>query len=467
MKEPAIYLGSRLRHLRRERGLTQVQMARDLEISPSYIALMERNQRPVTADILLRLARVYKIDFSSFSSSIGDEVFDQLRYVFQDPILNDLNVDNLEVVDVTRNFPNLAEALVRLHNAYRDKIYPSADGLHNCSSEQFYNVADPVLAVQDFISAKRNYFPRLDEAAERLSATIRQAGGLQQYIKSRHGLEIRRTCSTNLAGSNHHLDVGQKEIMLSDTLDVAGRNFELACQLATLEVEHLIHEALAEASFDSQTTIRRGIKALTAYFATALLMPYAEFAVATDERRYDVEALSVQFGTNFEQTAHRLTTLQRPGKERVPFFFMRVDKAGTVSKCINTDIFPVSRHGGTCPLWNIHDAFSFPDSVVTQWLEIDEERRFFSIARTVTRGGGAYNRPRTRHAVALVCEARYAKQSVYFSDRSVPTAATPIGVCCRLCQRKECAARSEPPIGHQLLPASANQTMPSSFYPTN
>ena len=69
-------------------------------------------------------------------------------------------------------------------------------------------------------------------------------------------------------------------------------------------------------------------RALAAYGAAALLMPYDKFAKAVEARHYDVEAIARSFGTSFEQTAHRLTTLNRPGQERVPFFFLRVDQAG-------------------------------------------------------------------------------------------------------------------------------------------
>ena len=63
-----LYLGPRLKRLRRELGLTQQAMAEDLAISPSYIALLERNQRPLTADLLLRLARTYRLDMADLAA---------------------------------------------------------------------------------------------------------------------------------------------------------------------------------------------------------------------------------------------------------------------------------------------------------------------------------------------------------------------------------------------------------------
>ena len=182
-------------------------------------------------------------------------------------------------------------------------------------------------------------------------------------------------------------------------------------------------------------------------------MPYDRFARAVESRRYDVEALSRQFGTSFEQTAHRLTTLNKPGQERVPFFFIRVDEAGNISKRLDGAGFPFAAHGGGCPLWSVHSVFRTPGEIVTQWLELPDGQRFFSIARTVASGGGSFARPRIYRAIALACAAEHAGKLAY-AEGSNPqaAAATPIGVTCRLCHRVACRARAVPPIGREILP---------------
>src|SRR3546814_13543584 len=109
------------------------------------------------------------------------------------------------------------------------------------------------------------------------------------------------------------------------------------------------------------------------------------------------------------QTAHRLTTLQKPGHERVPFFFIKVDPAGNVSKRLDGAGFPFARHGGGCPLWSVHQVFRTPGEIVTQWLELPDGERYFSIARTVTSGGGAYRSEERRVGKECVstCRSRW------------------------------------------------------------
>ena len=261
-----------------------------------------------------------------------------------------------------------------------------------------------------------------------------------------------------MVGSVRRLDRHHREILLDDELDNASQNFQLALQLAYLELGDEVDAVLGDGSFATENGERLTRRALAGYAAAALLMPYGAFARAVEARRYDVEALSRQFGASFEQTAHRLTTLQKPGDERVPFFFIRVDEAGNVSKRLDGAGFPFARHGGGCPLWNVHQAFRTPRQIVTQWLELPDGQRFFSIARTVTAGGGGFGKPRVERAIALGCAAEHAERLIYTQDHAGPDTATPIGVTCRLCHRSECTARSAPPIGRQILADDIRRT---------
>ncbi len=277
--------------------------------------------------------------------------------------------------------------------------------------------------------------------------------GIIEHLKVRHHLRVRRLPPEVMVGSTRRLDRHHEEVLLDDSLDTASQTFQLALQLAYLEMSGEIDAVLKEGSFATEGGERLTRRALASYAAAALIMPYSAFARAVEARHYDVEALARQFGASFEQTAHRLTTLQKPGQERVPFFFIRVDPAGNVSKRLDGAGFPFARHGGACPLWTVHQVFRTPRQIVTQWLELPDGQRFFSIARTVTAGGGGYGAQRVERAIALGCAAEHAGRLIYTrgQDLAAP-AATPIGVTCRLCHRTKCAARSAPPIGRQILP---------------
>ena len=357
----------------------------------------------------------------------------------------------------------MTEALLRLYTAYQQEQLALADrsadadkGGGNRSSD----APDPVAESRRFLTARRNSFPTLDDTAERLAQAVSGHDGLAGYLKDRHGLTTRRLPSEVMVDSTRRLDLHRKQILLDDGLDSASQHFQLALQLAYLEMRPEIDAVLQDGAFPTEGGERLTRRALASYAAAALLMPYSAFARAVEARRYDVEALARQFGTSFEQTAHRLTTLQKPGQERVPFFFIRVDPAGNISKRLDGAGFPFARHGGGCPLWSVHQVFRTPRQIVTQWLELPDGQRFFSIARTVTAGGGAFGAPRVERAIALGCAAEHAGRLIYTQDQPDPGAggATPIGVTCRLCHRTECTARSAPPIGRQILPDDLHRT---------
>ncbi len=458
--ERRLYVGPSLRRIRRDLGLTQADMAADLDISASYVALLERNHRPLSAEILLRLAQTYKLDVSALAGAgAGDEAV-RLQALLKDPIFADIDLPALETADVAANFPGVIEALFRLYTAYQEEQLALADrGVEagGAAGSRSTDASDPVAESRRFLAARRNSFPALDDAAERLAQVIGETDGLIGYLKARHKLKVRRLPSSVMVGSVRRLDQHRKEILLDDGLDAASQTFQLALQVAYLDMARDVDAVMKQGGFATESGERLTRRALASYAAAAILMPYSAFARAVEARRYDVEALARQFGTSFEQTAHRLTTLQKPGQEGVPFFFIRVDPAGNVSKRMDGAGFPFARHGGGCPLWSVHQAFRTPREIITQWLELPDGQRFFSIARTVTAGGGAFGAQRIERAIALGCAAEHAHRLVYTQDRP-PEPATPIGVTCRLCQRTECTARSAPPIGRQILPDDLRRT---------
>ena len=450
-----------MRRLRRDLGLTQADMAADLEISPSYVALLERNQRPVTRrhaaaagpDLQDRHRRPRRRRRrGSHRAAAGGAEGPDVRRPRHAVARDQRRCDQLSGV---------TEAFLRLYTAYREEqlaladrgAQDGADAAHGFAAHSV-DTNDPVAEVRRFLAARRNNFATLDEAAERITQVASGQSEFIERLKVRHNLTVRYLPPDVMLGAVRRLDRHRRQLLLDDSLDTASVNFQLAQQLAYLEMDDEIGAALEDGHFASKSGELLARRALGGYAAAALIMPYSAFARAADARHYDLEALARQFGTSFEQTAHRITTLQRPGQEKVPFFLIRVDPAGNVSKLLDGAGFPFARHGGACPLWSVHRVFNTPRQIVTQWLELPDGQRFFSIARTVTAGGGAFGATRVERAIAIGCAAEHAGRLIYTREGNGAgaEAATPIGVACRVCHRPKCAARSALPIGRELLP---------------
>lgn len=449
-----LYVGPRIRRIRRGLGLTQAQMAADLDVSASYITLIERNQRPLPADLLIRMADAYGLDLGAFSTG-EDETFSQLEAMLADPIFQELSIGREDVRDLLSTNPAMGEAVAALYGAYRGA---QSAALEARAAGRGASV-DPVEEARDFVSRARNYFDAPDRMGEEIAAAVagaRRTGALFEALsarfESRHGLSVRVLPADVMAGAFRRNDRHRRQVMISEALDQASRVFQLALQLALIEGRGLLDELVNNAPFETDAGRRLARATLANYLAGAIMMPYGAFLKSAEELRYDIEALARRFGASFEQVAHRLTTLQRPGAEGPPFFFLRIDAAGNVSKRFSGGVFPFARYGGSCPIWNVHETFRTPRRILTQIVQLPDGDAYFSIARTVHGGAGGYGAPQAERAVALGCELKHARRLVYADGLDIDNAPrAEIGVTCRLCSRPGCAARAHPPLERRLI----------------
>ena len=310
-----LYMGPRLKRLRRELGLTQQTMADELEISGSYVALLERNQRPVTAELLLRIVRSYQLDIADLAVDDSADYARRLGEVLRDPIFADIDLPALEVADLAASFPGVSEALLRVYGAYTREAAALAD-----RGEGAPDVAtglDAVAEVRRYLAAHHNFFATLDARAEAIAAAIAEAGDTAAYLARHHGIRTRLLPAHVMMGAIRRFDRHNQQLLLDDTLGAASRAFHMALQVAYAECRADIAALVREAQASSPTAQVLLRRALADYVAAAILMPYDRFARAVEERAYDIEALSRLFGTSFEQTARR-QRLQAAGRGGLP-----------------------------------------------------------------------------------------------------------------------------------------------------
>ena len=232
---------------------------------------------------------------------------------------------------------------------------------------------------------------------------------------------------------------------------------------ALLDQDALLEATLDLARFQSGTARDIAKIGMANYFAGAVQMPYTRFAEAAARSRHDLERLSILFGASIEQVAHRLSTLQRPGAKGIPFFFVRVDQAGTITKRHSATRLQFARFGGACPLWNVHRAFETPGRFLRQLAETPDGVRYLCLAREISTSGAAFRAPVRRFAIALGCEISHAAEVVYSDglDLKDALAFEPIGISCRICARRNCHQRSVPPLESNLtVPHDRRETLP-------
>jgi predicted transcriptional regulator/transcriptional regulator with XRE-family HTH domain len=451
-----LFLGGRLRRLRRDLGVTQAKMAEDIGVSPSYLNLLERNQRPLTAQVLLKLAEAYELDLRSFSAEAEGGAAAGLMEVFADPLFKDLSLPRQELAELADNSPALAEAVARLYQAYVDRRRVADLSALDPDTGGGASIVTPSDWVRDHIGAHRNHFPELEEVAESLGLASGDAPdmamALRERLSQRFGVRVQVTPAEVLPDMVRRYDYHRKRLFISELNPPPGRLFAMAYQLAMMEGAQAIGRALERAGSPDRPTLALLKVALGNYLAAAILMPYGAFHEAAEKTDYDLDLLKARFGVSIEQACHRLTTLSRPNQRGVPFFMLRVDCAGNISKRFAGGGFPFSRFGGACPRWNLHSAFRTPGRVLTQIVETQDGVRYFTLARTVERAASAYAAEDSDVAIGLGCELKYASRLIYARglDLERPRV-TPIGPACRICERTACPQRAAEPISRTLL----------------
>jgi predicted transcriptional regulator/plasmid maintenance system antidote protein VapI len=449
------FMGVRLRRLREERGLTQVALARALEISPSYLNQLEQNQRPLTVPVLLKINATFGVDVQLFSEDEEARLIADLRDAVSETAAGE-SIALAEIRELASNMPAVARTLIALHKRYREASDRTAAMAARLGDDWTAPQPMPFEEVRDFFYAHNNHIADLDAVAERLYAAIIRPGettsaGLAACLSARHGLRIVTQGGDGVAWQRRY-DAGNRVLHLSGELRPGQRAFQMATQLAFLEAGDVIRRIANEGRFSGEEARALARIGLANYFAGALVLPYGAFLQAAEELRYDIERLGHRFGVGFETVCHRLSTLQRPEARGVPFFFVRVDRAGNISKRQSATDFHFSRVGGTCPLWNVYEAFAQPGRILTQLARMPDGRTYLWVARTVSHGTGGYGAPGKTFAVALGCDLRHAARVVYSKglDLGDGEAATPIGMGCKVCERPTCPQRAFPPIGRRL-----------------
>ena len=473
----SIRVGKRIRALRLRLGLTQAAMAARLDVSASYLNLLENDRRGMPAALLVRLARAFDLDVRSFAGPLSESLLTDANEVFSDVLFEELPLTTGEVRGFVESYPDVARAVVRLHQAYDNARGIAASITERVLGDEELAGLDMVRLsseqVSDFVQLHQNYFPELEAEAE----ALRQAEaletetlfeGLTRHLARTYGVTVRIRPVAEMAGLVRRFDPERRLLDLSETLRRGSRNFQVATQIGLMRCGAQLDRLTGDAALTTTESRTLGRLALAGYFAAAVLMPYREFLAAAEALRYDVQLLEHRFRVSFEQVCHRLTSMRRPGEEGISFYFVRVDLAGNISKKFGTAGIRFPRFSGLCTLWNVAGAFLQPGRIRTQISRMPDGNTVFAIACTMQRYPGGYHAPQVLHAIGIGCEIAAARRTVYADgmDLDHTAAAVPIGITCRSCERVACQARAFPALGRPLK-LDENVRGPSFYAPVD
>jgi predicted transcriptional regulator/transcriptional regulator with XRE-family HTH domain len=436
-------------------GLMQTAMAQALDISPSYLNLIERNQRPLTVQLLLKLSAVYKIDLDELQGEQGGNA-GQLREIFADPLLVGEIPADQELIELAEAAPNAVNGMIRLYRAYREQAARLSDLAELLAREgRVAAVAGPRLPldeVHDRLQGRANFFARIEDAAEAFHARLApgddMAGALKAWLKSEHGIAVRLLPVSAMPGLRRRYDRHSMRLFLSERLSPFDQLREIATEVSLLAMREEIATELDALALSTPEAKRIARFELARYASHALLMPYSAYLSAAQRLHYDIDGLGARFGVSYEQAATRLTTLQRPGASGIAFFLMEIDSAGHRLRKAGAQGFPQARFGGGCPKLNIHAAFAQSGQILVEATEMPDGAGFLTVSRTIEGPHADFGERVRRTALLVGCDIAHRDEIVY--GKGLGTTPVAIGPACRLCERQGCLARAEPPVTRPL-----------------
>ncbi|MEO9167979.1 MAG: ImmA/IrrE family metallo-endopeptidase, partial [Aestuariivirga sp.] len=375
-------------------------------LSASYLNLMERDQRPLTAQVVLKLSSMDGVDISELAASeAAHALLQPLREMVADPLLAGEVPPGNELSEALHTAPNFAAATLKLYSAYRElqkRLSDAARGLPPTSRE----------ATQDEWLAMRGN-DDIEGLAEDIYAELTPKddifSGLKARLRSVAGIDTRIMPETILGADRSRYDRHSQRLMISEALSFHARIYEAAHLLARLEGKTLV-ETVTQKFSDKPDQQRHAKAALLDHLCLSLLAPRGKFSIAADDLKCDLAALAMRFSMTQGAVMHRLATL------REDYAFIKIDTTGRVL-----------HHSGKLPF---HLA---KDEPLCAQLPLFDGGSGLKIA--------AFNNNTialATHGDALFMPAAEFAKTIYATNAPK----RPLGATCRLCDVQNCAKRS-------------------------
>lgn len=417
-------------------------------------------QQPAAAVAIARLHRAYL-----GAQANADDYANRLR---SDPLFGQLLHRILSGITAVRSSAEILEDVADLDEAERGRFVTSITretrGLTDVARSligqfevdaQGRRTLSPMRELDDLIFERDNYFPALEAVAAELRAEVEREGPFGEatliaLLDRRFGVAVVRSAGRELDAvgfpGQYHFNAETRTMWFQTSAIAATRQFQLTRLYAELVAPAAIEREVLAPELASVTSRRLGYRALGSYLAGAVVFPYARFLADAEALRYDIEALRQLYTASFEQVAHRLVTLRKPGEGGVPFGFLRSDPAGRLTKHFPLPGLPLPSAGHACPLWAIYGAFRTPEVLVRQIAQFSDGSRYLFIAKAQARRVASFaDRAAVHTSVMLACDVLQADRTVYGAglDLGDTAADVPVGPSCRLCPRRDCPDRQE------------------------
>ncbi|WP_323010249.1 helix-turn-helix domain-containing protein [Paracoccus sp. (in: a-proteobacteria)] len=461
----AEHLGLDIHKLTGERELKSLQMIDEMLRDPLLQGLdfRQTDTRDLVArfpEVAQAMVRIYRAHSAS-----GAEIEVYANRFNQDPVLAQMLHEVLNRIAGMRSGAEIISDVKDLAEADRRRFTQAINHEARAVTETMNSLVGyfdrgavrrraiaPLREVEDAFISANNHFPELEDIAEAQRAAIGEdfsEAALERHLEREHGITCRRwpegaPWGDFPATEQGRLDRDTQTLWLRGSSRRATRQFRICRQIAELQAHAPLTRLCDGLDLTSEAARQIAMRALASYVAGAMVMPYEGFRKLAAQHHYDVDLLGHLHDASFEQVAHRLVSLRRPGAEGVPFGFLRIAPAGRLTKRFPLPglAWPSGGHG--CPLWPVYSAPGAP-GVLRQIAEFPNGKRFLLIAKSVQKRVSNWQDQSLSYSIMLACDIHHADRTVYARglDLSDLSSSVPVGPSCLLCARKSCSHRQE------------------------
>ncbi|RMH39350.1 MAG: XRE family transcriptional regulator [Alphaproteobacteria bacterium] len=440
----ATHTGSRIRERRAALGMRQVDLARAVGISASYLNLIEHNRRRIGGKLLADIARVLGVDVASLSEGAAAEVVAGMQAAAASAaaIGSRASPDMAAIDEIAERHPGWARLVADQHAriaALEELVDALSDRLANdpflaeithelLSAVSGIRSSAAILAETPELDAdwRRRFAANIVADSERLAARARELLERLEPVEGGPG-----GFATPLEAVFAHFDAAGH---VFPELEAAAEDGDGARAMA--EADALAHRL---------SSGRDGVRMLLArylrrYAEDALRLPASRLSGIVRAEGRDPQRIVATAGLPAAVVFRRLAAYRAdPGTPA--FGVVECDGAGTIVFRKAVAGFSVPRSGAACPLWPLFEALARPGAAVLRRVEVPDGEVFGAWAVGEARALDGFGGPVVATATMAVTAAEATGAAVDAAARPWP-----VGASCRICPRSGCPARREPSL---------------------
>lgn len=457
-------LGPRIRERRREIGITQADLARQIEISASYLNLIEHNKRDIGGTLLRKLADALDLPLDQLDGAADRRLLETLEEISLSPEMLALGVEDKRIGELIGRFPGWARGILALSRSEHQATNTAQILGDRLNHDPFLGetVHKMLTRIASLNSASEiiDQYPEIDTAPrDRFYSIMHEES--QQLCKLGDALAsyfdnaawARRTLTPldeidalfdNRHNHFYEIEGRAETLHLKLPEGTAASRFKAAQELVDSRLDKIVRKIVsAEAQLETDVARTRSYEILLRYAVGAVMVPMGALKQRAAEIKYDLEMLSDDFGVDFQLIGERLSAL--PVDEGQPRFgFYQANASGNITLSRNLPGLVVPRYGSSCPLWILYRAQQAPHAVQRQHVQLPSGEGFVFVARAASTGSIGFGQARHYLTDMCVFSDHDARHTVYAPDRV--TAFEPVGLSCRTCPRRNCEHRIIDPL---------------------